>query len=201
MSKAKTGDESPLTQAAAALDAELRRYVDLAEQISRAPLGSEKAVERVSRSIVDAVQTEQRVLDLVKELVIAVTAAREAQQRSTEIINERGAAIAAKRAEIEELLLRFQKIGEVARGLNEAMQKVATYKPDPYDHEGTDAMLGTLAAIETGMGECAGHADGLTKDAQTKGLEDIARQSDGLRQTLLSTKNRLALLQKQLGRN
>src|SRR5690349_21187111 len=98
MTKGKNGEGSgsALVNAAAALDAELRRYTELAEQIARAPLGSEKAVERVSKSVVEAVESEQRVLDQVKALVLAVNGAREAQQKSTDIINERGAVIAAK---------------------------------------------------------------------------------------------------------
>jgi hypothetical protein len=201
MSKGKSnGAESPLTAAAAALDAAVSRYAELAEQIARAPLTSERAVERITRQVADAVENEARVRESVQALVAAVNAAREVQEKATQVINARGEAIAQKRAELDLLLARFQGIGEVARGLNEAMQKVAGYKPDPYDADGAKVILETLAKIEEGMGECASHAGDVAKDAQAKELEDVARQADGLRQQLLAAKNRIALLQKQLGK-
>ncbi len=197
---AKKNDEgSPLVSAASALDAELRRYAELAEQIAQAPLGSEKAIDRVSRSVAEAVESDQRILMNVKALVEAINAAREAQQKSTDVLNERGGVIAQKRAELETLLVRFRGIGEVAKSLNEAMQKVATYKPDPYDAEAAKVVTETLEKIEEGMGECARHAGDLTKEAHDKGFEDVGRQADGLRQQLLSTKNRIAILRRQLG--
>jgi hypothetical protein len=201
MSKGKSnGTESPLTAAAAALDSAVARYAELADQIARAPLTSEKAVERISRAVVDAVESEALVRAAVGALVAAVNGAREEQEKATEVINARGAAIAQKRAELEMLLARFKGIGEVAKALNEAMQKVAAYKPDPYDADGAKILMETLAKIEEGMGECATQADAVAKDALSKDLEDVARQADGLRQQLLSTKNRLALLQKQVGK-
>jgi len=199
MSKGKTnGAESPLTAAAAALEGELHKYAELSEAIARAPLNSEKAIDRVVKSVADAVESEKQVMLAVKSLLEAIHGARALQERCSSTINDRGATIAQKRTELELLLTRFRNIGTVAKGLNEAMQKVAGYKPDPYDAEGASAIKETLAKIESGMGECANHAEEVATDATSRDFPDVARQADGLRQQLLSTKNRLALLQKQL---
>jgi hypothetical protein len=195
---AKPKEDTPLASAAAALDAEVRKYADLADQIARAPLTSEKAIERVTRAVADAVEGEKRVLEALRALVETINEARDRQARSTEILNERGAVIAQKRTELELILVRFRNIGTIAKGLSEAMQKVTTYKPDPYDPTGAELVRETLAKIESGITECAKHAEEVGVDAQKRDFEDVARQADGLRQQLLATKNRLALLQKQM---
>jgi hypothetical protein len=196
MAKDASAKQSPLMSAAVALDAELRRCADLAGEVERAPLTSEKALERVTRTVAEAVESDRRVLELLRAVI---GAAQETQKRTTDVLNARGGTIAEKRAELEALLTRLRGIGEVARTLNEALLKVTGYKPDPYDADAKKTVLETLAKIEEGMGECARHADAVTKDAREKHFDDVARQSDGLRQQILSAKSGLARLQQQIG--
>jgi hypothetical protein len=112
-------------------------------------------------------------------------------------LGERVTVITQRRAELAALLARFGKLGEVGQALNAGLQKVATYKPDPYgtsaeSKEARDA----LDAIANGLATCAEHAQQLATEAQALDFEDLARQADGLRQQILATKNRLSLVQK-----
>src|SRR5207248_4079275 len=74
-----------LGQAAAALDAELRRFDQIAELISRLKLDSEKNLDRATRAAQDAVQSEEKVAAAVRELVAAVARARERDRKSTRL--------------------------------------------------------------------------------------------------------------------
>lgn len=186
---------SALTAAAAALETELHRYTELAQMAVRVPLTSEKNVDRAARAIVDAAESEKRVLGHVQSLVQAISAAREAQQASASAVSAHGQAVAEKRAALDALLARFEKLGEVAKTLNAAVQKIAGYKGNPYaGGEEANEMQEAIAAMETGMATCAEHAQLLAADAHTGGFEELGRQAEGLRQQILSVKNRLSLL-------
>jgi hypothetical protein len=192
---------SALTTSAAALDAELKRYVELAALAVRVPLTSEKNLDRAARAITDAAESEKRVLEDVQKLVQAITAAREAQQSSSEALSAHVAAVSARRAELDLLLDRFAKLGEVAKTMNLTMQKIAGYKANPYATEASaeaDEMRKALAEMEAGMATVAEHAQNLATDAHGKSFEDLGRQAESLRQQVLAAKNRLSLLQKAL---
>lgn len=126
--------------------------------------------------------------------------AREAQQASTEALNAQVDAVAARRGELDLLLARFAKLGEVAKAMNLAMQKIAGYKADPYGPGGSEAdeMGKALAEMEAQMGTVATHAQELATEATEKTFEDLARQAESLRQQVLAAKNRLSLLQKAI---
>jgi hypothetical protein len=193
----KVEGTSPLVAAAQALELELRRYAVIADSVVKAPLDSQKGIDRASSSIAEAAEAEQRVLDGVKALALAINAVREEQAERGAAVNERAGLVIERRAALDGLLARFEGIGTVVRTLNEAAQKVSGYKPDPYDPEGGSAVDETLAKIEDGMDECARHASEVQAEGGNLGFGDVARQADQLRQQSLSTKNRVALLRKQ----
>jgi uncharacterized coiled-coil protein SlyX len=193
----QTARTSALTAAAAALEAELRRHAELSSLAVRIALTSEKNLDRASRGVAEAVESQERIAAHVKMLVDAISEARDTQQASAATLDERARLIAQKRSELDALLARFAKVGEVGQTLNAALQKVAAYKPDPYRASGeVDEVRGTLEAIANGLSTCAEHAQDLATEAKTCDFEDLARQADGLRQQILSTKNRLLLVQK-----
>ena len=190
----QTDRVSALTTAAAGLEAELRRYVELTTAAVRVPLTSEKNLERAARAMGDASESERRVLEQVAALGQAVGAAREAQQSSTAALNAHAEAVAARRAELDAFLGRFAALGELARAMNEAIHKLAAYKVNPYEPD--PDMQKALAEMAANMTTAATHAQELASEATGKKFDDLARQAEGLRQQILAAKNRLALLQK-----
>src|ERR1700727_1011796 len=187
---------SELTASAAALDVELRRYVDLAAAAVKMPLTSEKNLERAARAITDAAESEKRVLEHVQSLVKAITVAREAQQTSTLALNAHVDAVTARRSELDLLLARFAKLGDVAKAMNLAMQKIAGYKANPYSSDSAegDEMKKALAEMESQTGTGAEPPQELAAEATARRFEDLARQAESLRQQVLAAKNRLSLL-------
>jgi chromosome segregation ATPase len=194
-------DLSALTTSAAALDAELRRYVELAAAAVRIPLTSEKGLDRAARAIAEAAECERRVLGDVQTLVQAITAAREAQESSSAALSAHVQSVAERRAELDGLLARFAKLGEVAKTLNVTIQKLAAYKASPYGEDPSserEEMRRAFTEMESGMATVASHAQELATEATGKSFEDLARQAEALRQQILAVKNRLSLLQKSL---
>ncbi|HWE23054.1 MAG TPA: hypothetical protein VG496_03855, partial [Myxococcales bacterium] len=71
------GEKAGLGVAAAALEAELRRFEQLAELATRVELKSQKNLERASRATQDAAEAQQRVDERVRGLVEEVARARQ----------------------------------------------------------------------------------------------------------------------------
>jgi len=194
----KNEDTSPLVAAAQALDAELKRYAEIAATIARSPLDSEKAIDRMTRAVTEAAESEQRLLENVGALSRLLVGSRETQETAAAAILERSGQIAQRRAELDLLRARLKGISTVAKALAEEIQKASHYKPDPYDAGSAKEVDEAFFKIEQGVAECAKAAQDVVTDSNGRELEDIARQADGVRQQLLSTKNRVSLLRKQL---
>ncbi|MGZ5968465.1 MAG: hypothetical protein ACXWP4_12415, partial [Polyangiales bacterium] len=94
---------------------------------------------------------------------------------------------------LQELLARFRTLGEDARAIQ---QLVATANEQGKDD--MNAALATLEEVKTRMESIADRATELANDAKNKGIVDIQREADSLRQQILSAKNKLGLLQQGL---
>jgi hypothetical protein len=191
-------ERSPLTAAAASLEAELKRYAELASEAMHAPLTSERNIDRAGRALLAAAECEKGLTELVRTLVEAVGTARQTQEATSSSLAERGALIVERRAELDGLMTRFAMLGETAKTLNEGLQKLGGYKGNPYDGNDASELREALGQIDVGMTTVAEHAAALAKEATERELSDLGRQADGLRQQILAAKNRLAHLHKGL---
>ena len=71
---------SELAEAALALDGELRKFEDLAEQAGRLKLSTEKNLERATEALTRAAESQDRIRGHVQDLVAAVAATRQRQE-------------------------------------------------------------------------------------------------------------------------
>src|SRR5256885_231008 len=100
-----------LGAAAAALDAELRRFDQIAELLARLKLDSEKNLDRAARATQDAAQSEEKVALAVRDLVAAVARARERQESQAKAVAERAREAAARRDELQIIAGHFVELG------------------------------------------------------------------------------------------
>jgi len=71
---------SDLSVAAFALDRELRRFADLADQAGRLKLNTEKNLERATRRLTRAAESQDRINAHVQQLLAAVSVTRRKQE-------------------------------------------------------------------------------------------------------------------------
>jgi chromosome segregation ATPase len=169
---------SELCEVALALDRELRRFEELADQAARMKLTTEKNVERATEALTRAAESQDRIQAHVQQLVAAVGAARQKQEADAAALMGRAEQIAARRKEFAELLQRMAGLGQMAKDVQEAL------KAGP---EGIDD-------VQSRMQKIADEAAEITRKAQDREMEDVARQADGLRQQIITAKNKVALL-------
>ena len=169
---------NPLSEAALALDRELRRFEDLAGQAAGMKLNTEKNVERATEALSRAAECKDRIFAHVQTLVAAVGEARRKQETDAAGLMGRAEQIAARRKEFAEVLQRMAGLGRMAKEVHDALQA------DPSGME----------SLQARMQEIADEAAEIGRTAQEKEMEDVARQAEVLRQQILAARNKIALL-------
>jgi uncharacterized protein YoxC len=190
---------SELVAAAEALEAQLTRFESLAEQFRKAPLNSEKSLERASKLLRDVAEQDQQLNASVSALVAAVTATRNRQQTQAESVNARAQELQQRAETFKTLLERYGALGQSAAELNQRMQEFAAQRTKSQETGGQNTeLIGILDALNERMGQVADEAQAVTGLAEEQDFTDIGRQADSLRQQLLSARNKLNLLRQGL---
>jgi len=171
-------DANELSEAALALDRELRRFDDLAEQAARLKLNTEKNLERATEALTRAAESQDRINGHVQRLVAAVGVAREKQESDARALMARAEEIAARRKEFAQILDRMAGLGGMAKEVQEAL------KTGP----------GAIGRVQERMQQIADEAGEILRAAQEKEMEDVARQAEVLQKQVLAARNKVALL-------
>jgi hypothetical protein len=174
----KVDTATELSEAALALDRELRRFEDLAEQAAQVKLTTEKSLERATEALTRAAESQDRINGHVQRLVLAVSAARQKQETDAAALMARAAQIADRRKEFNSVLERMGGLGKMAKEVQDALK----------------ASPGALDEVQARMQQIADEAQDIARIAHDGEMEDVARQADVLRQQILAAKNKLQLL-------
>jgi chromosome segregation ATPase len=176
-----TDKPSELAEAAFALDHELRRFEELAEQAARVKLNTEKSLEKATDALTRAAESQDRIHAQVQKLVAAVATARQKQEADAAALVERAREIAGRRKEFAVLLQRMGGLGSAAREMQDLLR----------------AGPGKIDEVMTRMQQVAEEAADIARAAADGDMEDLARQADVLRQQVLAARNKVALLAKK----
>jgi uncharacterized protein YoxC len=198
MSKSAKPPTSDLTAAAEALDEQLRRFESLTEQFKKAPLNSEKSLERASKLLRDVAEQDRVLNESVSALVAAVSGARDRQQKNAEAVNEHAQYLEKRAETFKTLLERYGALGQSAAELNHRMQDFAAKRAEPQTAEKSVEVVASLDGLSERMGQVADEAQAVVTLAEEQDFGDIGRQADSLRQQILSARNKLGLLRKGL---
>jgi uncharacterized coiled-coil DUF342 family protein len=193
----KNGRSSPLIQAAEAFDEQLARFDAAAETVKKAPLTSGKHLERAAEVLKEVASIDEKLGEQVRALVSVINDVRDRQQQQAAAVLERAQELQRRTNEFQALQEKYAGLGKVAGELNEALQtslQSAGGQPVP-------EMASTLSKVGERLGLAADEAQALANEAQEKEFSDMVRHADALRQQVLSTKNRLALLADKLREN
>lgn len=194
---AETG-ETDLAGAAVSLEAELRRYEDLAAAIRRIPLSSQKNIEKAAHAVQEANESQRRVGTAIASLVSAITSVRDRHLATAEGVGEQAQRIAERSQEVNTLVQRYAALGEQAKQIGAIVAQAAQLKgrvPTPEEAEGVSQ---SLKIAQEKMGEVAEIAAELAREAREKDVDDVAREADALRQQIQAAKNKLHLVEKAL---
>ncbi|MGQ0508449.1 MAG: hypothetical protein ACT4TC_24390 [Myxococcaceae bacterium] len=191
---------SVLIQAAEGLDQSLTKFQQLVESVEKAPLTSQKGIERAAKLLQEIVDLEGNLETRIRDLVNAVTTLRERQEGHARAAHTRALELQSRTATFQELLERYGTLGRAATDLNAQLQGVEQKRAAAASGEADIETATAIGPLLDRMGQVAAEAGTLADDAGAKDFDDVARQADSLRQQLLSAKNKLDLLHKKLAR-
>jgi NTP pyrophosphatase (non-canonical NTP hydrolase) len=189
----KSSPPSPLVAAAAAVDAELREYDDLAREAKHVALDGEKALARAARLLSESTQRQPRIQEKLKALVGEIEGARLRQQQSLDMLVETSRALEARANEFDALMRRFAAVGESAQAIHRLTSDISNKKNSGASE--SDLLEG-LRQIEEHMGKVITDAEDLAREAERDGWPEMARQADSIRQQVGAAKNKLTLAYK-----
>ena len=187
----------PLATAAATLEAELLRFEAAAGTAMRVPLDSQRNLDKAARATNEAVEAQTRIGEHIQTFMAVLNTAREKNQVTSEGLRVRGLEIQARSDELNGVLARFNEIGRRAAETSEAVRVLGEAGAGSSPPE---VLLGHLKEIEQRMQLIADDAQLVAKEAAQVGLDDLGKQATSLRQQVQSARNKVLLLQGQLGK-
>lgn len=182
-----------LTTAAEALEAELRRYEELAVSLEREHLDSEKNLRRAAQALGALHDSDTRLSAHVGALLAAIAAARERQQAHADSVQQSAERIRQRSETLMALLARWEALGRAATEINQLVQRAAG---EARDSNGTERKpeLGTaFQEVDDRLTGLAEEAQNLATTAAAEHFPDLTRQAEGLRAQVLAARNKLRL--------
>jgi hypothetical protein len=190
-------DDAPgLVAAAEAFDQELSRFGKLADAVLKAPLDSQKSIERAARALKEISESEGRLGSTAQALLAALDASRRRQEGQASALQARAYEIQARAEVANDLMRRYGALGEAAASVGELVKELAQRTRKPEGGFDTEELAGPVATLLDRMSDLAISAQTLSADAKKEQFDDLSRQADALRQQVLSARNKMALMAK-----
>src|SRR5581483_6180635 len=189
--------EPTLTEAAEALEAELRRFDELALAVQREKLTSEKGLRRAAQKLGELASADTRLGERLQALVAAIGAARERQQAQAEAVHARAEEIQRRTDVLASLLGQWAALGRDAAEVNKVAQSLVT--DDEGENGSTRRALDPtrFEEVDDRLGRLADDAQRLADAAKDAGFPDVADQGTSLRAQLLAALNKVRLLRER----
>lgn len=193
MSQPTKKPPSQLIAAAEALEEELRRLASLAREAQRLPLDSQRNLELTQEKLAALGEVDDRLRPLVAGLMDAVKQLVDDQQAQTVALTARTEEVRRRADVFRELMVRYGGLGKASQELNVLVQAFAA-GGRAGEETAPAGEPPSLEAVQASMTRLIESAAEVAEAAHREDFEDIARQAESLRQSLLSARNKLNLL-------
>jgi hypothetical protein len=181
---------STLVAAAQTFDLELRALEDLATQLEKNPISSEKTLQRSGALLEEAGRLHAQLGESLGGLVAAIETTRARQQAALDRVLEETRRVEARSHEYRELMARFAALGTRAREINGPVSAVVSQKEAGLTAE---ALVEALRVVEELTLAVVTDADAVVTDARAGNWPDVARDAQALRQSMQAALNTLTL--------
>lgn len=184
----------PLAQAAASLENELRRYEETSAELEKISLTSDKTLQRARKVLEECAAHQEKLQILLPEFAEAMQAAQAKQQGCMDA-TQRGTLRIKERFEARMALLeRVAALGQRAQEINGPVAAVMEIEGErsPAD------LLKSLEEVSARTEAVIAEAGEVHAAAQTDDWQDIARDTDALKQQLQSARNKILVAQRSV---
>jgi uncharacterized protein YoxC len=186
--------QGPLTAAAAALEAELRRYEETVADITKLSLNSDKALQRARKILEDCAGHQERLGVLLPAFAQAMQGVQQRQQSCMDLTARGTETIKARFEERMSLLERVAALGQHAQDINGPVMQVISLG----DQVAPDDLLKSLEDVGALADAVITEAESVHKAAEESDWMDIARDTDALKQQLQAARNKVMLAKRNV---
>jgi uncharacterized phage infection (PIP) family protein YhgE len=189
-------DEIPnLTSAAQSLESDLRRLEETVREAQSLEIQSDKTLQKARKLLESCSDHQLKLAGHLQELVTAMQAAQQRVQTSMDQTLELSQKVAARANDRGGLVERFAQLGKRTTEINAPVGAVVEkHQQGAQPVELLTAVNAVLAITEALVAE----AESLVADAKQGGWVDIGKEADTLRQQILSARNKVLMLRKNL---
>ncbi|MFO0741922.1 MAG: hypothetical protein U0270_38855 [Labilithrix sp.] len=191
---ASSTKNGPLAAAAAALENELRRYEETSAELEKLALTSEKTLQRARKVLEECASHQEKLATLLPEFAQAMQAAQAKQQECMEVTARGTARIKERFEDRMALLERVAALGQKAQDINGPVAAVVETEGERTPAELLKALEEVGARTEAVIAEAAS----VHEAAEGADWQDIARDTDALRQQLQSARNKILVAQRNV---
>ena len=185
--------ESPLVAAVKQLDADVRRFEQLSNELVRSPINSEKSLQRARQALEACSTHETKLAESLRAFAEAMQNVQELQRSSMDATAQAAKRVSERHAERAKLQDRLAALGESAR----AVSAPVTELPQP-DGSPESQMLGPLGEVERRLEVVIAEASELCELARQGDWADLERDTQSLREQLQALRNRVLLTRRKL---
>ncbi len=173
-------ESSPLLAAAASFVEQLSTYARLGELFLKTPLSSVKHLERANQVLGEIADCEGRLQDAGKQLIEALSAARQQQEQLANDVIAHAPEVSARNTRLKELMT---EMGQLAADVAQINAGVTSTNGDPAGPDPGEVSASVLAL--------SSRAEQLATSARDAQFEEIATQAHALYQRLKAIGNKL----------
>lgn len=181
--------ESELTEAAGAFDAELATYTRLGELFVKTPLSSVKHLERANATLADIAACEERLQAAGQRLVQALSAARDRQEQLAQQVVAHVPAVQQRNQRLQELMTELAGVATEVSGLNTSISQRGSNGDSAASPSVADAR-----DVSTTVFALSERAQQLATTAHEAEFEELATQAHALHQKLQAIGKKLAMV-------
>jgi hypothetical protein len=188
-------NEGPLTLASMALEAELRAFEEIVEELGRLNVNSEKTLQRARVSLEACSEFEQKLAGKLKDFAEAMQLMQTKQQECMKTALEHAQHIQARNDARNALLGRVNALGLRARDINAPMSELVA---DEAGQSDPTHVLQKIQDVGERLEAVIVEAAGVASAARDEDWQDIARDADVLKQQLQSARNKVLVAQRNV---
>lgn len=184
----------PLASAAAALENELRQYEETSAELSKIALNSEKTLQRARKVLEECAAHQEKLALLLPAFAMAMQTAQAKQQECMDVTQRGTERIKGRFEERMALLERVAALGQQAQDINGPVAAVV----DAEGERTAAELLKTLEEVGARTEAVIAEATSVHEAAEGADWQDIARDTDSLRQQLQSARNKVLVAQRNV---
>lgn len=181
-----------LAEAASEFEQELVRFEELAANLARLTVTSEKTLQRARQGLDACAESEQRLAGNLVAFGRAMQAFQERQQRCMNSVLDSAKRIEARHLARKELLGRVGALGQRANDVTGPMERLSQ------GGVGAAELMTSMKDIATQLESVIAEAGEVAGAAQQAEWLDIARDVDLLKQQLQAARNKVLLAQRDM---